>query len=189
MTGLCAANESAYRGQTFRSYKPRPAATKQQKEKIPSKTMNKTILFASLAALTGFCTLHAQSTQSPGAAPSPTPAESGQEADGGHPRPPKNPFMEALDKNHDHVIDKDEIKEAAESLLSMDKNGDGELSGDEIHPPRLGSGSDTKGDGSSMNRSEKRRMEREQRREQRQSGNEQQGPSEQGPPPPPPPGH
>lgn len=153
--------------------------------------MNKTILFASVAALTGFCTLHAQRTQSPGAGPSPTPAESGPETDGSRPRPPKNPFMEALDQNHDRVIDKEEIKEAAESLLSMDKNGDGELSGDEIHPPSPGNGSDTKGDGSSMNRSEKRRMEREQRREQRQSGDEQQqgAPGQgqhHGPPPPPP---
>lgn len=154
--------------------------------------MNKTILLAAVAVLAGYCTLDAQSTQSPDPDPSPTPGESGQEMDGGHPRPPKNPFMEALDKNHDHVVDKDEMKEASESLLSMDKNGDGELSGEEIHPPRPGSGSDTKGDGSSMNRSEQRRMEREQRREQRQSGNQQQqgpppqGGRPQGPPPPPP---
>lgn len=97
--------------------------------------------------------------------------------------------MEALDKNRDHVIDKSEIKNAAVSLLSLDKNGDGELSGEEIRPPRPGD-SEAKGDGSSMSRSEQRRMEREQRREERQSGNQrQQGSSGQnqqhGPTPPP----
>jgi hypothetical protein len=43
--------------------------------------------------------------------------------------------MEALDKNHDHVLDEQEIAHASESLLTLDKNGDGQLTNDEIRPP------------------------------------------------------
>ncbi len=51
----------------------------------------------------------------------------------GHP-PGGNPLMEALDANQDHVISADEIQAAAAALLTLDKNGDGELSEDEFRP-------------------------------------------------------
>ncbi len=53
----------------------------------------------------------------------------------GH-RPPPSPIIEALDANHDGVIDASEIAKAAESLKTLDKNGDGKLTDDEIRPPR-----------------------------------------------------
>jgi EF hand len=53
---------------------------------------------------------------------------------GGH-RPPPSPLMQALDVNHDGVIDADEIANAPAALKTLDKNGDGVLTRDEICPP------------------------------------------------------
>jgi len=44
--------------------------------------------------------------------------------------------MEALDANHDGVIDAAEIANASAALKSLDKNGDGKLTQDELRPPR-----------------------------------------------------
>jgi hypothetical protein len=51
-------------------------------------------------------------------------------------RPPPSPLMEALDVNHDGVIDADEIANAPAELKTLDKNGDGKLTQDELRPPR-----------------------------------------------------
>src|SRR5436309_3145346 len=51
-------------------------------------------------------------------------------------RRPLPPIIEALDVNHDGVIDEDEIKNASEALRKLDKNGDGKLTMDELRPPR-----------------------------------------------------
>jgi len=51
----------------------------------------------------------------------------------GH-RPPF-PLIGALDANHDHVIDSNEIANASAALLTLDKNGDGQLTADEYLPP------------------------------------------------------
>lgn len=53
--------------------------------------------------------------------------------DGKRPMPP---IIAALDTNNDGVIDADEIAKSAESLKTLDKNGDGKLTEDELHPPR-----------------------------------------------------
>jgi hypothetical protein len=53
----------------------------------------------------------------------------------GH-RPPPSPLMEALDANHDGVIDADEIANAPAALKKLDKNGDGKLTPDELRPKR-----------------------------------------------------
>ena len=50
-------------------------------------------------------------------------------------RPPKPPLLEALDLNGDVVLDAEEIAKASESLKKLDKNGDGKLTGNELHPP------------------------------------------------------
>jgi len=51
-------------------------------------------------------------------------------------RPPPSPLMEALDVNHDGVIDADEIANAPAELKTLDKNGDGKLTQDELRPSR-----------------------------------------------------
>jgi hypothetical protein len=52
----------------------------------------------------------------------------------GH-RPP-SPLMQALDVNHDGVLDADEIANAPAALKTLDKNGDGKLTQDELRPQR-----------------------------------------------------
>ena len=49
-------------------------------------------------------------------------------------RPPPDPIREALDANHDHQLDADEIRSASNALLTLDGNGDGILGHDEIRP-------------------------------------------------------
>ena len=50
-------------------------------------------------------------------------------------RPPPDPIREALDTNHDHQLDAEEIKNASSALLAIDKNSDGILNHDELRPP------------------------------------------------------
>jgi hypothetical protein len=52
----------------------------------------------------------------------------------GH-RPPLPPIIAALDANHDGVIDESEIANAASVLKTLDRNGDGKLTYDELLPP------------------------------------------------------
>jgi hypothetical protein len=42
----------------------------------------------------------------------------------------------ALDANHDGIIDETEIANASTALKTLDKNGDGKLTKDELMPPR-----------------------------------------------------
>ncbi|MHB8520664.1 MAG: EF-hand domain-containing protein [Limisphaerales bacterium] len=56
------------------------------------------------------------------------------------PRPPLSPLLGALDANHDGVIDAEEIANAAAALKTLDKNNDGQLTPDELMPPRRGPG-------------------------------------------------
>ena len=44
------------------------------------------------------------------------------------------PLVKALDANRDGVIDATEIANAPEALLTLDKNGDGKLTEDELRP-------------------------------------------------------
>lgn len=59
------------------------------------------------------------------------PGEQGQRGN----RPPP-PLIAALDANHDGVIDADEIANASKALKTLDKNGDGKLTQEELRPPR-----------------------------------------------------
>ena len=60
-------------------------------------------------------------------------------------RMPPSPLMEALDANHDGVIDAAEIANASAALKTLDKNGDGKLTQDELRPPRPQGGGDSQG--------------------------------------------
>ena len=62
------------------------------------------------------------------------PGQSGDSANGKH-RPPPSPVINALDANQDGVISADEIANASAALLTLDKNGDGQLTRDEFCPP------------------------------------------------------
>jgi hypothetical protein len=53
-----------------------------------------------------------------------------------HHRPPPPPIIAALDANHDGVIDETEIANASAALKTLDKNGDGKLTMDELMGPR-----------------------------------------------------
>jgi hypothetical protein len=52
----------------------------------------------------------------------------------GH-HPPPLPLVLALDTNHHGVIDSNEIANASAALLTLDKNGDGQLTTNEYLPP------------------------------------------------------
>jgi len=55
---------------------------------------------------------------------------------GGRRMMPPSPLMEALDANHDGIIDANEIANASAALKTLDKNGDGKLTPDELRPRR-----------------------------------------------------
>lgn len=89
--------------------------------------MHKFTLFMFVALLSGATLASAQTTNG-----NPGPGRLGPR---GH-RPPPSPLIAALDANHDGVISADEIANAAANLLTLDKNGDGKLTVDELCPPR-----------------------------------------------------
>jgi len=61
--------------------------------------------------------------------------QSGVDGPEGHHRPPPLPIVTALDVNHDGIINSNEIANASAELLTLDKNGDGQLTPDEYLPP------------------------------------------------------
>lgn len=65
----------------------------------------------------------------------------------GHPRPHRGgpPMAAVLDANKDGVLDASEIANASAALLTLDKNGDGQLTADELGRPGRGGGPEGKG--------------------------------------------
>ncbi len=97
----------------------------------------KKILFTLLPLVASACVASAQDAGSP---PPDNQSPLDQQGPGGpggpHHRPPPLPVILALDVNHDGVIDSNEIANASEALKTLDKNGDGQLTMDELLPPR-----------------------------------------------------
>jgi hypothetical protein len=91
------------------------------------KTTMKTMLTL-LALGSSALILNAQNSGNP-------PPEGGPGGMGPRHRPPPLPLVTVLDANHDRVIDANEIANASTALLTLDKNGDGQLTADEYMPP------------------------------------------------------
>ena len=102
------------------------------------KTTTKTIL-AVLALSASALMVNAQDAGGPpDGLPPAGQAGPGNGPEGMHGRrlPPPSLLMEALDTNHDGIIDSNEIANASAALRKLDKNGDGKLTPDELRPQR-----------------------------------------------------
>ena len=53
---------------------------------------------------------------------------------GGRPPHPPMPLMQALDTDRDHKISAEEIEDATAALKTLDENGDGEITREELKP-------------------------------------------------------
>ena len=103
--------------------------------------MKMTALITALAFGLGAATTLAQDTGGrPPRGDRPPPREGGPRGPGSFERegqrPPPPPIIAALDANHDGMIDATEIANASAALKSLDKNGDGQLTPEELRPPR-----------------------------------------------------
>jgi len=99
------------------------------------KTTTKVILSV-LALSASALVLTAQSTGNRPAGTARPPHRDGAGGPGGPGHRPPPPVMAVLDANHDGIIDATEIANASKALLTLDKNGDGQLTQDELRPPR-----------------------------------------------------
>lgn len=99
------------------------------------------ILVLALALTGSALTLNAQDAGAPPAGDQPPHQDGGPRGPGGPGGPggprrmPPPPLMQALDANHDGIIDEQEIANAPAALKTLDKNGDGKLTLDELRPP------------------------------------------------------
>jgi hypothetical protein len=101
--------------------------------------LTRELLIAAVAASIAASVAVAQGDSNPSPPPGSGQAQEQGEGPGQghrHHRPPPLPLVEALDANHDGVIDSNEIANAATALKTLDKNGDGKLTTDEYLPPR-----------------------------------------------------
>jgi hypothetical protein len=101
---------------------------------------SKTILLAALAlGISATLTLAQDEPQGPGGNRPPRQGGGqggGQGGPGGGQRMMGGPLMAALDANHDGTIDEKEIANASAALKTLDKNGDGKLTAEELRPQR-----------------------------------------------------
>lgn len=124
------------------------------------------ILFALALAFAGDALAQAPDGPPPGGGPGPRGPRRDNQQPGGKPeagQPPRDgqggpggpggnrpvpPIIAALDADHDGIISAAEIANASVALKALDKNGDGQLTMDEIRPaPPQGGGPDGGGRG------------------------------------------
>jgi hypothetical protein len=103
-------------------------------KRITQPTLVAALAIAALASITAF----AQNNSRPNRfLPSGTPlANETTNERAERPARPVPPIIAALDANQDGEIDATEIANATAALKTLDTNGDGKLSGDEIRPAR-----------------------------------------------------
>ena len=99
------------------------------------------LVLLALGTSAAFIIAQDSSTPSDGTTPPSAPPSGPPGANGPGPgrpgfrrQPP--PIIAALDANHDGVIDETEIANASAALKTLDKNGDGKLTMDELMGPR-----------------------------------------------------
>lgn len=105
--------------------------------------MKTKLILLTLALGASTCLLTAQDGNPPPDGPRPPGRQGGPGGPGGDRRGPGGqrpvmPIIAALDLNKDGTIDADEIAKASASLKTLDKNGDGKLTTEEIHPQHPG---------------------------------------------------
>ena len=100
--------------------------------------MKRTRIIA-LTLCTALCGAGAVLGQGPGNGPSGQGGPGGQGKNRPPPPPPLPPVIQALDTNHDGIIEADEIENAAQSLKTLLKSGSNQLTiEDLLGPPRHG---------------------------------------------------
>lgn len=95
----------------------------------------KTKMTTALVAVIGALALAANAQDNSNDGPPPGGGQ-GQRGPGMGQRPPLPAVVRALDANHDGVVDADEIAAASTALKTLDKNGDGKLTMQELMGPR-----------------------------------------------------
>ncbi len=112
--------------------------TKSLSQKSPMKTKNSLLTLTLLCALNvaALAQDNAPTPPPPGGHRPPPGGGPGGPGGPGRPRRPGSPVVAALDANHDGIIDAAEIANAPAALKALDKNNDGQLTADELHPPR-----------------------------------------------------
>ena len=99
--------------------------------KIQNMKITSTLLLSALAL--GATPLLTLAQEPPAGGGGGRPPGGGPGGPGGRPVPP---MMAALDTNKDGELDATEIANATAALKTLDKNGDGKLTNDELRPPR-----------------------------------------------------
>lgn len=100
------------------------------------KTSKSILLVALLLGVSAALALAQDEPQGPGGNRPPRQGGQGGPGPGGGQRMMGGPLMAALDANKDGTIDEKEIANASAALKSLDKNGDGKLTAEEIRPQR-----------------------------------------------------
>jgi hypothetical protein len=72
-------------------------------------------------------------------------AQQPQPPKGHHPPPPVSPILVIFDADRDGVISQDEIDDASDALANLDRNDDGQITREELMPPRPEGENETEG--------------------------------------------